>query len=231
MADTKTSALTAITTAGGDELLYIVDDPGGTPVSRKITVDNLSEYFDDLTQTLTNKTIDAANNTVSLTADSVDAITEIAAALKSGADLVLITGTAGTADDLAIWNADGDLVDGPTPPAGAIVGTTDTQSLTNKTLGATTLSGAISAADNNINRAVFKDYGEEASDANGQLCIYFFQSTSERYCWLVYAEINTRWNRNAHRNMARFRRLGKRHSANAYNDSDNRKRHFHIFYR
>ncbi len=40
----------------------------------------------------------------------MDAITEIAAALKSGADATLITGTAGSADDLAIWNSDGDLV-------------------------------------------------------------------------------------------------------------------------
>jgi hypothetical protein len=35
---------------------------------------------------------------------------------------------------LAQWNVDGDLVDGPTPPSGTIVGTTDAQTLTNKTL-------------------------------------------------------------------------------------------------
>lgn len=86
------------------------------------------------TETLTNKTINAANNTLSLTTDSVDAITEIASALKSGADTTLVTGTAGTSGDLSIWNADGDLVDGPTPPSGTIVGTTDTQTLTNKTI-------------------------------------------------------------------------------------------------
>lgn len=50
----------------------------------------------------------------------------------SGSDATLITGTKGTASDLAIWNADGDLVDGPTPPSGTIIGTTDTQTLTNK---------------------------------------------------------------------------------------------------
>jgi hypothetical protein len=45
-----------------------------------------------------------------LAADSVDAITEIAAALKSGADATLITGTAGSDSYLSYWNADSDLV-------------------------------------------------------------------------------------------------------------------------
>lgn len=44
--------------------------------------------------------------------DAVDAIGEIASALKSGADGTLITGTAGASGNLATWNADGDIVDG-----------------------------------------------------------------------------------------------------------------------
>ena len=52
----------------------------------------------------------------------------------TGSDLSIVTGTAGTASDLSIWNGDGDLVDGPTPPSGTIVGTSDTQTLTAKTL-------------------------------------------------------------------------------------------------
>ncbi|NIR13694.1 MAG: hypothetical protein GWN86_06990 [Desulfobacterales bacterium] len=69
-----------------------------------------------------------------LAADAVDLITEIASALKSGVDATLITGTAGTNGDLAVWDANGDLIDGPTPPTGTIVGTSDSQTLTNKTL-------------------------------------------------------------------------------------------------
>ena len=72
--------------------------------------------------------------TVTLPADAVDAITELAAGIKSGSDATVITGTAGTNGDLAQWNADGDLVDGPTPPTGTILGTTDTQTVTNKTI-------------------------------------------------------------------------------------------------
>ena len=41
MTDTKLTALEAITQASGDELLYVVDDPSGTPVSKKVTLDNL----------------------------------------------------------------------------------------------------------------------------------------------------------------------------------------------
>lgn len=46
---------------------------------------------------------------------------------------------------------------------GAVVGTTNTQTLTNKTLAATTMSGQLSVADNIIERPVLKDYGETKS--------------------------------------------------------------------
>jgi hypothetical protein len=49
---------------------------------------------------------------IALPASAVDAITEIAAALKSGSDTTLVTGTKGTTNYISKWNADGDLVDG-----------------------------------------------------------------------------------------------------------------------
>lgn len=42
MADTKISALTELTTPDPNDLLVIVDDPSGTPVTKKITATNLS---------------------------------------------------------------------------------------------------------------------------------------------------------------------------------------------
>ena len=41
MADSKLADLSAITALGGDELFYVVDDPAGTPVDRKIAADKL----------------------------------------------------------------------------------------------------------------------------------------------------------------------------------------------
>lgn len=38
MADQKLTALTLETNPSGDDLLYIVDDPGGTPISKKVTL-------------------------------------------------------------------------------------------------------------------------------------------------------------------------------------------------
>lgn len=64
MANTKVSALTAATPISTD-IIYLVDDPGGTPVSKKATVANLLAVYDATTATLTNKTIDADDNTVS----------------------------------------------------------------------------------------------------------------------------------------------------------------------
>ena len=64
--------------------------------------------FADGNITLSDLTV---TNAPALPADSIDAITEIAAALKSGSDGDLITGTAGTNGNLAQWNADGDLID------------------------------------------------------------------------------------------------------------------------
>ena len=52
-----------------------------------------------------------------ITADSIATLTDIAAALKSGGDATLVTGTAGTNTYYGMWNAGGDLVDGAGVPA------------------------------------------------------------------------------------------------------------------
>lgn len=95
----------ALLGAIGDDFLDIaIYDPAG-----------IAEQLVGLTasQTLTNKTLTAPFiNSPALSADSVDALTEIAAVLKTGNDAKLVTGTAGATGRIGTWDANGDLIDG-----------------------------------------------------------------------------------------------------------------------
>ena len=62
MANTKVSALTALTTASSDDIFLVVDDPAGTPVSKKITLANLKTSL-GLTGT------NSGDQTITLTGD------------------------------------------------------------------------------------------------------------------------------------------------------------------
>jgi hypothetical protein len=77
-------------------------------------------------------THDFSSATLNVPADTIDALTEIAAALKSGADATLITGTEGTNGNCAEWNVDGDLI-GSGAPCG---GTTAWNAIGDATVGA-----------------------------------------------------------------------------------------------
>lgn len=80
MADTKLTALTALTSASTDDIIYVVDDPTGTPASKKITFDNFQGSLTKVgkttvTQPATGSTIAVAegktftsSNTITLTA-------------------------------------------------------------------------------------------------------------------------------------------------------------------
>jgi hypothetical protein len=57
-ADSTVSNLPNLASPTTDDLLYVVDDPGGTPVSNKATIANVLAAGDARVATLTNKTID-----------------------------------------------------------------------------------------------------------------------------------------------------------------------------
>jgi hypothetical protein len=61
MADQKLTALTAVTSASADDIVYIVDDPLGSPLSRKITFDNLQKSITAIGVLSTNVEIPLAN--------------------------------------------------------------------------------------------------------------------------------------------------------------------------
>lgn len=73
MADVKISALGAIGSVAGEDLVAIVDDPSGTPASRKATITQIATFINasavtgSSTTTFTNKTIDADGTGNSIT--------------------------------------------------------------------------------------------------------------------------------------------------------------------
>ena len=55
--DAKITALDENTTPASTDLTVIVDDPGSTPATQKMTLDTLDDYLSATTKTLTNKII------------------------------------------------------------------------------------------------------------------------------------------------------------------------------
>jgi len=82
----------------------------------------------------TGPTPDTLTPVITPVADHIDAITEIATALKTGLDATLATGTAGATDDCAKWDGNGDLVS-----AGAACASSPTFDLVGDPAGAVTL--------------------------------------------------------------------------------------------
>lgn len=68
MADKKVTELTAIASVSGDDLLLTINDPAGTPTSRKITITN---FFGAISVS----TVHNANVTMSGTAVTINANT------------------------------------------------------------------------------------------------------------------------------------------------------------
>jgi hypothetical protein len=98
MADIKISALGAIASVAGEDLVAIVDDPSGTPASRKATIDQIKTYIGGITasstDTLTNKSVSLTTNT--LTGTSLELKTAISDETGSGALVFNKTSTSPT---------------------------------------------------------------------------------------------------------------------------------------
>lgn len=84
-ADTKVTALTANTDPQVGDLLYMVDDPGGTPLSQKITLANVAANMPDIIVLGSNLSVGAAG--VKLTGDGDGALTLLGLGNGSDEDL------------------------------------------------------------------------------------------------------------------------------------------------
>lgn len=75
MADKKVSELTALNAVSGDDLLLVVNDPSGTPTSRKISVNNL---FGNVVVNTTHKARTTFTSNVSITGTTVTSTANVA---------------------------------------------------------------------------------------------------------------------------------------------------------
>jgi len=94
---------------GANSLSDLTDTTITTPSAGQLLIYDGVDSWDNKAMS-GDATIDA-NGVLSLETDAVDAITEIAASLRTGADPTLVTGTVGTNGNLIQWNVDGDAVD------------------------------------------------------------------------------------------------------------------------
>jgi len=100
MTDTKVTALTTITSASDDDILYIVDDPAGTPLSRKITKADLKKgTLAEYNTSLTDGDFATLAGTETLTGKTLTGNTAVT--LVSGAATLTLPTTTGTLATLA----------------------------------------------------------------------------------------------------------------------------------
>lgn len=97
MVDVKITDLSAIASIATEDVIAVIDDPAGTPLSKKGTFTQIVTFLNSVAQTLTNKTISFTSNTISMTlAELNTAVSDANIASLLGAetlDAKTLTGT------------------------------------------------------------------------------------------------------------------------------------------
>jgi len=96
MSDKKITALTALTSVDNSDVLAIVDDPAGTPETKKVTADVLGEYM-----SVNTHVVNAINSSVSALGTPIDETI-----VEAKGDLIVATADA-TPARLAVGSTDG----------------------------------------------------------------------------------------------------------------------------
>ena len=107
MADQKITDLDELTSVAGTDLLAIVDDPSGTPITKNIEVDTIKSYISDYINsailTYTNKTLTSPkiNEDVALTSTATE-LNILNGVTSTAAELNILDGVTSTATELNI---------------------------------------------------------------------------------------------------------------------------------
>ena len=137
MADVKISALGALTTVAKEDLLAIVDDPSGTPASRKITVEDLF----DVTTLLTDKASPVVGDEIPISDSAASGVSKKISITNLDTLLAATTKTlTNKTVDLGNNTLTGSLAEFNTALQGdSFVSLTGSETLTNKTLTSPTI--------------------------------------------------------------------------------------------
>lgn len=170
MADTKLSALTADATPTTDDLIYVVNDPGGTPASRKVTIANLQgmltiteSQISDLGTYLT------GNETITISGDvSGSGTTAITATIAAGAvDLSMLSAT-GTKDSTTFLRGDNTFA----VPASASAASTTAAGVVELATSAETITGTDTARAVTPAGLQAKIDNDEVTGTSGQIYVF-----------------------------------------------------------
>ena len=96
MANSKIEDLGALTTPVSTDVLPIVDDPAGTPITKKVTVANILAVYDSQTSTMSNKTLTAPTiNTSAISGGNAENLTIGSSVASPSITATVLTVTSG----------------------------------------------------------------------------------------------------------------------------------------
>lgn len=135
----KITDLPASSGLTADDLTNVVNDPGGSPQGQKATAAQIAAFVLGSDSTLSGFLALTPSNDDVLQRKAGAWINRSLAQLRT--DLGLVIGT-----NVQAWDADLDTWAGKTAPAGTVVGTSDSQTLTNKSISGAQISSAVATA-------------------------------------------------------------------------------------